>query len=77
MKKIFNDYDADGNRISIMGCRSSIAADNNLVYNLRFRWPKELESMSDVSLVNAYDTFAATDLFGDNDARFLAFLGEH
>ncbi len=73
---IFNDYDDQGYRTNIMGCRSSKIADNNLVYNLRHRWPNELKDVSDVALVNVYDEFAMTDAFGNNDENFLAYLKE-
>lgn len=71
---IFNDYDEQGYRTSITGCRSSRIADDNLVYNLRFRWPVELDGFSDAELVNHYDEFALSDWFGNNDERFLEWL---
>jgi hypothetical protein len=75
-KRIFNDYSEAGYRVNIVGCRSSFIEDNNIVYNLRQRWPNELEGLSDVVLVNEYDQFAMSEMFGDNDARFLEWLEE-
>lgn len=73
-KLIFNDYDENGFRTNIAGCRSSVTEDNAIVSNLRFRWPKELEHLSDVALVNEYDKFAISDWFGNNDERFLDWI---
>ncbi len=70
---IFNDYDDNGNRRTVAGTRSSRIADNALLDNLRFRWP-QLSDLSDQRLVNEYDEFAVSDMFGDNDARFLEWL---
>ena len=74
---IFNDYDEKGFRTNICGCRSSRTEDDAIAYNLRFRWKKELEEVSDQKLVNAYDEFAMSDMFGDNDERFLEWLAEY
>lgn len=74
---IFNSYDENGYRETINGSRSSRTEDEAIVCNLRFRWPQELASFSDVALVNAYDDFAFSEEFGDNDERFLAWLKEY
>jgi hypothetical protein len=71
---IFNDYDANGYRTNAAGCRSSRIEDEAIVYNLRSRWPKELEAMSDQALLNTYDQFALSEDFGDNDAKFLEWV---
>lgn len=71
---MFNDYDAEGYRTTVTGCRSHKTEDLAIVSNLRSRWPTELRDYSDVYLVNTYDYFAQSDVFGDNDARFLTFL---
>lgn len=73
-KRIFNDYDDKGFRRTITGSKSHYTTDNNIVSNLRFRWPKELEAYSDVKLINEYDEFASSDQFGNNDENFLEFL---
>lgn len=73
---IFNDYDANGYRMTITGARSSRTEDDNLLYNLRFRYGALIAFMSDTQVVNCYDEFASTDMFRDNDARFLEFLWE-
>lgn len=71
---IFNNYDDNGVRTSITGCRSTRIEDEAIVSNLRFRWAKELENYTDAQLVNEYDEFALSELFGDNDERFLQWL---
>jgi hypothetical protein len=73
MTDIFNDYDESGYRITITGSKTSRIADNNLRDNLRFRWANEFADWSDQKLVNAYDEFAMSEMFGDNDERFLEF----
>lgn len=71
---IFNSYDENGYRVTITGCRSSKIEDESIVDNLRFRWAAELKDLSDANLVNIYDEFAASDMFGNNDEMFLEFL---
>jgi len=71
---IFNDYDSQGYRTTINGCRSSKTADESLVHNLRHRWPTELAEYSDQKLVNEYDEFALSDDFGNNDEKFLDWI---
>lgn len=44
--------------------------DAALVRNLRLRWRAELEPFSDEALVAAYEAFAISDDYGDNDERF-------
>lgn len=73
-RPIFNDYDENGFRVNINGNRTSKIADDNLLYNLRSRWPEELEKFNDVTLVNEYDKFSVTDRFGNNDERFLEWM---
>ena len=73
---IFNSYDENGVRITVTGCTSTKTADDNLLYNLRFRWKDAVAHISDAALINAYDEFSLTDMFGDNDARFLDFIKE-
>lgn len=70
---IFNDYDEDGFRTTRMGNRSHRAADNAIRDNLRFAFPQYAEQ-SDQWLVNQYDEFAASDMFGNNDERFPEFV---
>lgn len=72
----FNSYDKNGFRTTVNGSRSSRAADEAIISNLRFRWADELKHMSDVELVNAYDEFALSEIFGNNDERFLEFLSD-
>lgn len=70
----FNDYDERGYRTTRRGNRSSRIEDEAILYNLRTRWPKELEHLSDQMLIDTYDDFARSDMFGDNDARFLEWM---
>lgn len=77
MSRIFNDYNADGYRRNINGNRSHYAEDEAIVRNLRYRFPNLLSNRSDQFIVNAYDEFAASDMFGDNDERFPAFLSDY
>jgi hypothetical protein len=49
--------------------------NQNIVRNLRFRWKKELEHLSDEELLKEYEDFGFSDMSGDNDARFLEWLG--
>lgn len=74
---IFNDYDEHGRRVSATGNRSTKIEDEAIVYNLRTRWRKELEDLTDSQLVNAYDHFALDESFGDNDEHFLEFLRDY
>lgn len=74
MTSPFNDYDENGYRTTINGGRSSRTEDEAIIYNLRYRWPRELANISDARLVNEYDQFALSELWGDNDERFLAWL---
>ena len=74
---IFNDYDENGRRVSATGNRSTKIEDEAIVYNLRTRWRKELEDVTDSQLVNAYDHFALDESFGDNDEHFLEFLRDY
>lgn len=74
---IFNDYNENGYRVNAAGSRSHMTEDNAIVDNLRRRWTKELEEISDQTLLNAYDTFALSDYFGNNDAQFLEWLSEY
>lgn len=68
---IFNDYDEGGNRVNICGCRSTRTEDNAIRNNLRQRWQQDLAEVSDVALVNAYDDFALSPLFGNNDEGYV------
>lgn len=74
MADIFNDYDDQGYRRTVTGAKSSKIEDQAIVRNLRVRWPKELENISDQRLVNEYDEFAMSEMFGNNDENFLAWL---
>lgn len=74
---IFNDYNTSGFRVTVTGNRSHRTEDEAIVYNLRFKWAKELEGVSDQVLVNAYDEFAMSEDFGDNDSKFLAYLADY
>lgn len=49
-------------------------ANAMLVYNLRFRWPKELASIADNKLIELYDDFAISELYGNNDEHFLQYV---
>lgn len=72
---IFN-YDESGWRTNNNGNRTSRREDETIVKNLRFRWPNELSAFTDQTLVNEYDDFAYSEMFGDNDALFLEWM-EH
>lgn len=74
---IFNDYDEQGYRRNICGNRSTKIEDEAIVRNLRFRWKDELADTNDQSLVNCYDEFAMSDMFGSNDERFLEFFNDY
>jgi len=71
---IFNDYDETGHRVNCVGSRSHRTADEAILRNVRFAFPKETAGMSDQAVVNAYDEFAMSELFGNNDERFPEFL---
>lgn len=71
---IFNNYDENGVRTNIKGNRSTKMEDEAIRDNLRFRWPKILSYLSDAQLVNEYDAFALSELFGNNDENFLEWL---
>lgn len=77
MSDIFNDYNAQGYRVTITGSRSSRAEDNAILYNLRFKFGARIALISDQGLVNAYDEFALSDMFGGNDEHFLEFLDNY
>lgn len=68
-------YDQDGKRRTITGSTSTKVADDSILANLRRRWPSELDGITDSQLLDEYDQFAASDWFGDNDARFLEWIG--
>lgn len=74
MPDIFNDYDEQGYRLTAAGTRSHKAADANLLVNLRFAFGERVMKYSDQKLVNEYDEFAMSDMYGDNNARFLEWL---
>jgi hypothetical protein len=76
MTSPFNSYDENGYRETITGCKSSKIEDEAIIYNLRFRWEKELAEYSDAQIVNLYDEFALSEMWGDNDERFLEFIKE-
>jgi len=46
-----------------------------VIRNLRRRWPKELEHLTNELLVSEYSQFMISDYSGDNDARFLEWIG--
>lgn len=69
------EYNDEGYRTTKLGHKSHKKADENLLHNLRFRWSEELKEISDESLLDSYDEFALSEEFGDNDARFLEFIG--
>ncbi len=48
--------------------------DKAIVTNLRFRWKAELAGFGDAHLASEYNDFALSDMYGDNDARFLEYL---
>jgi len=50
-------------------------ADQNIVNNLRFRWREQLTPYSDEMLAEEYEAFGQSDMHGNNDARFLEWLG--
>jgi hypothetical protein len=41
-----------------------------VVENLRFRWPKELASLSDDKLFILYEDFLVSADYGNNDEKF-------
>lgn len=70
----FNDYDEGGLRVNRHGNRSSMIEDVAIISNLRFAHGEAIAHLSNAALVNAYDDFFWSDMFGDNDARFLEFI---
>ena len=46
-----------------------------VIRNLRRRWPTELSRFTDMELLNEYGQFMMSDYSGDNDARFLEWVG--
>ena len=51
-------------------------ADENLVYNLRYRWRELCKPFTDKELVDLYNLFSISDEFGNNDERFEVWLKE-
>lgn len=41
-----------------------------VVFNLRFRWPQELEKYSDKAISHLYEDFTNSDDSGRNDEKF-------
>lgn len=74
---IFNDYDETGHRLTAAGCRSSRAEDEAILSNLRTAYGAKVAGYSDQALVNAFDMFAVSAMFGNNDERFIEFLLEY
>ncbi len=74
---IFNSYDEHGYRQTIVGCRSSRMQDDNLLYNLRTTWKEDLAGYSDSHVINMYDEFAMSDMFGNNDERWLEWVKDY
>ena len=72
-KSPFNDYDENGIRKNINGNLTSRTADENLLYNLRFKFP-ELDKFGDAQLINGYDDFALSEDFGNNDEKFVEWM---
>ena len=69
------NYDEDDLRRTITGNISTRVADENIVYNLRFRFKETIvETLNDRELLNEYDSFAVSDWFGNNDERFLEWI---
>lgn len=73
---IFNDYDDNGYRRSVTGCRSSRTEDEAIVYNIRATWGALVADMSDQQIVNEYDEFAMSDMWGNNDERWPEWLAQ-
>lgn len=48
--------------------------DRNVVDNLRRRWPAELAKIDDEELAREYDYFSQSELYGNNDERFLEYI---
>lgn len=48
--------------------------NKQLVSNLRGRWPKECKRYTNAELVSMYDSFAISEDYGDNDAKFPEWL---
>lgn len=48
--------------------------DKIIVGNLRFRWKDKLAHLSDEKLSEEYRDFGQSDMFGNNDERFLEWL---
>jgi len=46
----------------------------HIVPNLRRRWPKELEHLSDNDLAELYEHFSQSEDHGNNDAKFLSWV---
>lgn len=59
-----------------MARKMSEAVRRNLIYNLRFRWPKELEPYSDKAIVAMYLDFSTSEDCGDNDAKLPEWFSE-
>ena len=70
----FNDYDDNGYRTNRHGNRSSRIEDEAIISNIRFAHSAAVAHLSDAAVVNAYDDFFWSDMFGDNDARFAEFV---
>lgn len=49
--------------------------DRNIVSNLRHRWSEELKKFTDEQIAEDYRDFSQSDYYGDNDARFLEWMG--
>jgi hypothetical protein len=44
--------------------------DQNIINNLRYRWPAECASLSDEELIELYNQFSMSDDHGNNDEKF-------
>lgn len=50
-------------------------ADKNTISNLRSRWKAETAQLTDEELLAEYKDFSQSDWHGNNDERFLEWLG--
>ena len=57
------------------GSLTTKSADDQTLYNLRFRWKDATSHLGDEALRDLYADFSLSEDFGDNDERFPLWLG--
>lgn len=50
--------------------------DENIVANLRRRWPAQAEGFTDLQLAHLYSEFSLSEDCGENDEKFPEWLAE-